>query len=171
MGAEMEGAVPREDGPASSGWIATRIAKFEFRAHGWYERVLIKIDEAIKELKRSLKAYMQENERGPRDYVPEESPEELVRRRRREGAVVIIKEESHHKHSGNGGGSWQNNKILVGVAISVVSAAILGALATWATVSSLKTHIDDYITSNNERMQRQEQELNEVKKRVYRGAE
>lgn len=65
--------------------------------------------------------------------------------------------------------SWQN-KILVGVAILVIASAICGAVVTWASVESLKTLIEAYMTSNNQRLDRDEHQMDDTQRRLDRGA-
>ncbi len=65
--------------------------------------------------------------------------------------------------------SWQN-KILVGVAILVIASAICGAVVTWASVESLKTLIQAYMSSNNQRLDRDEHLMDDTQRRLDRGA-
>lgn len=65
--------------------------------------------------------------------------------------------------------SWQN-KVLVGVAITVISAVILGAFTTWALVESLRTQMGMYMESNNKRLDQDETRIRDTERRLDRGA-
>jgi len=61
--------------------------------------------------------------------------------------------------------TWQNKLI-----ISLAIVAIAGAVTTYATVASLKTRIEDYILSNDHRMDQDEQRIRDSERRLDRGA-
>ena len=65
--------------------------------------------------------------------------------------------------------SWQN-KILVGVAVTVISAVILGAFTTWALVQSLKAEMTSYMKATDQRLDRDEHQIDETQRRLDRGA-
>jgi hypothetical protein len=115
----------------------------------------------------------QDGTRGPDpDYAPPVTMADLER---------IVKQIAHDHEPGieihNSKGSpsptgtppWQN-KILVGVAITVISTAILEAIATVIVVGSIRTKIEDYIKSNDQRLGRDETLIDATQRRLDRGA-
>lgn len=65
--------------------------------------------------------------------------------------------------------SWQN-KVLVGVAITVLSAAIISAVATYTAVATLTTQLQMYIQANNQRLDADESRIHDTERRLDRGA-
>lgn len=64
--------------------------------------------------------------------------------------------------------SWQN-KVLVGVAITVLSAAIISAVATYTAVATLTTQLQMYIQANNQRLDADESRIHDTERRLDRG--
>lgn len=65
--------------------------------------------------------------------------------------------------------SWQN-KILVGVAIAVISAAIISAVTTYTAVAALTTEVQMYIQANDKRLDGDEARIHDTERRLDRGA-
>ena len=130
----IEGDLPTEKTAEVEG------ATIWFRIHGLLERM------------QQVLTKRHEGERGPDpDYASGvtdlEDLERLIRQlaRDNEAGVHIV---NHPKPPRN---EW-SNKLILGVAITVIATAIIGAIVTYATVSSLETRIADYISSNDRRV-------------------
>jgi len=128
-----------------------------FRIHGLLERM------------QQMLTRRHSGDRGPDpDYASGlqdlENLEKLIRLARETPDIRI------NNSKGNGGNSSWQNKVLVGVAITVIATAILEAIATYALVGSLRTKIEDYITSNDRRMDRDESQWDATQRRLDRGA-
>lgn len=65
--------------------------------------------------------------------------------------------------------SWQN-KVLVGVAITVISAAIISAVTTYTAVATLTTQVQMYIQANDKRLDGDESRIHDTERRLDRGA-
>lgn len=127
-----------------------------FRIHGLLQRM------------QELLTKRHDEARGPDpDYVSGISDlrdlENLIRQiaRDHEPGVHIV---NHPKPPRN---EW-SNKLIMGVAVTVIATAIIGAVVTYATVSSLETRIADYIISNNQRMDSVELRLRDTERRLDR---
>jgi len=159
MGAEIEGTVPREDSPTSSGWIATRIAKFEFRSHGWFER----LRDGMDQLKAGLTAHMQENERGPRDYAPNtEEIEDRVDRRMRHRLRDLEVSIHNGGPKNTGQQSWQT-WVLTIVGLLIVS----GIGGVIYQLSDLKGDMRAFLKGQ----ELDEKRIDNLEKHVYRGTD
>lgn len=64
---------------------------------------------------------------------------------------------------------WQN-KVLVGVAIAVISAAIISAVTTYTAVATLTTQMQMYIQANDKRLDGDETRIHDTERRLDRGA-
>lgn len=65
--------------------------------------------------------------------------------------------------------SWQN-KVLVGVAIAVISAAIISAVTTYTAVAALTSEVQMYIQANDKRLDGDEARIHDTERRLDRGA-
>lgn len=154
-GVVEEGDLPTENKPESE---KIGIAKLLFAFTGLFER-----------WKNEYETRRHPPDRGPDpDYASGINDLENIRK--------VIQEELggyepniRINNSKGPGSSWQN-KVLVGVAITVISAVILGGITTYAIVGSIRTRIEDYISSNDRRMDSMETRLRDNERRLDRGA-
>lgn len=104
--------------------------------------------------------------RGPRDYAPtRQELEEMIANalRDNEPGIRIV------NSKGNGGNQWQN-KLILGVCTILVASAIMTTATVIVTVASIRTRVEDYIKSNDERLSRVEKQADETQRRLDRGA-
>lgn len=104
----------------------------------------------------------------------ENDPDYGQRLRDLEGQIEAIDREQQEFHNINyprppKSETWQN-KILVGVAIVVIAAAILNAVATYTAVATLTTQLQMYIQANDKRMDSDETRIQDTERRLDRGA-
>jgi hypothetical protein len=75
----------------------------------------------------------------------------------------------HIQNTGRSGPpSWQN-KFLLGVGIALTVSAITTTATVIVTVASIRTRIEDYITSNDKRVDRVEHQTDDIQRRLDRG--
>lgn len=131
-----------------------------FRIDGLVHKALERMFERIKVTMASL----QDEGRGPQDYEP--SLQEIIDKidqiaRDHESPAIHIRNSPRPRKSD----SWQTKVIII-----LATSGVLGAVATYATVASLKTKIEDYILSNDKRMDRDESQTWDIQRRLDRGA-
>lgn len=76
----------------------------------------------------------------------------------------------HITNSGKSGPPAWQNKFLLMVGAAVTVSAITATATVIVTVASIRTRIDDYILSNDKRLDRDEHLIDDTQKRLDRGA-
>ena len=128
-----------------------------FRIHGLLERM------------QQMLTRRHSGDRGPDpDYASGlqdlENLEKLIRVVRARDPDIQI-----NNSKGNGNHSWQN-KLVLGVCVILTASGIIGAIVTYAQVASVTAEIHAYITSNNQRLNSDEEKIRDTERRLDRGA-
>lgn len=93
------------------------------------------------------------------------------RLRRLEGRLDDDYEPDIHIHNtGKPGPPRWVNKLILGVAVTLMAGAITTTATVVVTVASIRTRIEDYITSNDKRLDRDERQIDDTQRRLDRGA-
>lgn len=158
----MHGSVVEEYDLPTAPVVADPDAKLLFKMDGVLHRALDKLWDRIQ--------IAMANVRGPDPDVPLPPPltladvERMIQNRDRNRDNGI-----HITNQGRSGAPKWLNKFILGVGVSLIASAVVTTATTIVTVASIRTRIEDYILSNDRRLERDERQIDETRIRQDRG--